>query len=372
MNLSTIKFPKDLDSDFLTTLKKRVRHYFKANNISRFGNANMVVKSIFMLSLYTLPYILMIAGIVTNVWLILLMWILMGLGKAGIGLSIMHDANHGAYSKNPTINKWMGASMSILGGSATNWKIQHNVLHHSYTNIDGMDEDINPGMIMRLSPHQKRYKLHRLQHLYCWFLYGIMTLGWLVTKDFKQLNRYKKKDLLKLHNVSYNKTLAKLILSKLGYVFLIIVLPILLLPIPWYLTIAFFLLMHFVCGLLLACVFQSAHVVPSSEYPLPDEEGNLENNWAIHQLLTTSNFSPSSRIFSWFIGGLNYQIEHHLFPNICHVHYKKLSKIVKETAQEFGLPYNSEPNFVKAVWNHARMLRDLGKYDMKDVKIAIH
>ena len=372
MDLSTIKFPKNVDTDFITTLKQRVREYFKTNNISRFGNTNMVFKSIFMLSLYTVPYLLMITGVITNFWLIFLMWALMGLGKAGIGLSIMHDANHGAYSKNKMVNKLMGATMSILGGSATNWKIQHNVLHHSYTNVDGMDEDINPGMIMRLSPHQKRRKLHRLQHLYCWFLYGIMTLGWVVSKDFKQLNRYKKKDLLKLHNVSYSKTLTGLILSKVGYIFLLVVLPILLLPVSWYMVLFFFFIMHFIAGLFLACVFQSAHVVPSSEYPLPDEDGNLENNWAIHQLLTTANFSPSSRIFSWFIGGLNYQIEHHLFPNICHVHYKKISKIVKETAQEFNLPYHSESNFIKAVYGHARMLRDLGKYDMKDMKFALH
>jgi linoleoyl-CoA desaturase len=104
-------------------------------------------------------------------------------------------------------------------------------------------------------------------------------------------------------------------------------------------------------------------VVPSSEYPTPDEEGQLQNNWAIHQMLTTANFSPKSSFFSWYIGGLNYQIEHHLFPNICHVHYRKISAIVKQTAQEFGVPYNVQPNFVKAVWSHGKMLKKLGRYD---------
>jgi linoleoyl-CoA desaturase len=125
-----------------------------------------------------------------------------------------------------------------------------------------------------------------------------------------------------------------------------------------------FFIMHFVGGLTLGVVFQSAHVVPSSEYPLPDEDGNMENNWAVHQMLTTADFSPRSRFFSWYIGGLNYQIEHHLFPNICHIHYRKLSSIVREVAGEFGIPYNVQPDFITAVANHGRMLKRLGKYDL--------
>ncbi len=104
-------------------------------------------------------------------------------------------------------------------------------------------------------------------------------------------------------------------------------------------------------------------MVPTSDYPLPDKEGILPDSWAIHQMMTTADFSPNSRIFSWYVGGLNYQIEHHLFPNICHVHYRKLSQIVKETAKEFGIPYNVQPTFIRAVWSHGKMLKQLGRTD---------
>ncbi len=362
--LKDIKFPKNRDSDFIVTLRNRVSEHFKSNNISRYGDVRMVLKTVVMLLLYFIPYTLMMTGVVTHTGVIFVMWVLMGLGMAGIGLSVMHDANHSAYSRKAGVNRLLGYLANIIGGSATNWKIQHNVLHHSFTNVEGMDEDIAPGIIMRFSPHQRRYKLHRVQHLYAWFFYGVMTLSWAFSKDFRQLFRYRKMGLINGKNKNtFGALIAELLLTKVFYYAYTIALPIILLPTPWWLTVICFITMHFVAGFVLACIFQSAHVMPTSEYPLPDQKGNLENNWAIHQLLTTTNFSPSSKIFSWYIGGLNYQIEHHLFPNICHIHYKSISNIVKETAQEFGLPYNSQPNFVKALLNHSKMLRTLGKYD---------
>jgi linoleoyl-CoA desaturase len=133
------------------------------------------------------------------------------------------------------------------------------------------------------------------------------------------------------------------------------------LAIPWWATILAFFTMQFICGLLLTTIFQLAHIMPTTKFPLPDTKGNVQESWAIHQLLTTTNFAPKSRIMSWYVGGLNYQIEHHLFPNICHIHYKKISPIVKKTAQEFGIPYHSEPNFFKAIASHIKMLKMLGR-----------
>ena len=132
------------------------------------------------------------------------------------------------------------------------------------------------------------------------------------------------------------------------------------LPFSWWLTLAFFFSMHFVAGLILASVFQPAHVMPTSEFPLPNENGIIENNWAVHQMYTTTNFAPNNKILSWFIGGLNYQIEHHLFPHVCHIHYSKINKIIEKTALEYGLPYNSEKTFRSALISHARMLKQLG------------
>ncbi|QSE99429.1 acyl-CoA desaturase [Fulvivirga lutea] len=321
----------------------------------------MFWKSFILLTAYAIPYVLLITGVITNVWLMLAAWMFMGATMSGIGFSIMHDANHGAYSQNKTINKYMGYVINLVGGSSVNWKIQHNVLHHTYTNVEGVDEDIDPGILMRLSPHAKHYKMHRLQHIYGWFLYSLMTFLWITTKDFRQLFRYKKMGLTKAQNVNVGWQLTKLALSKVVYYTIFLAIPLLTIAAPWWIIVIHFIAMHMVAGFILGIVFQPAHVMPTTQYPLPDEEGNLENDWAIHQLYTTTNFSPNNWFLNWYVGGLNFQVEHHLFPTICHVHYKKLSAIVRKTAEEFGLPYHQQPTFWKAISLHASMLKQLGQ-----------
>jgi linoleoyl-CoA desaturase len=217
---------------------------------------------------------------------------------------------------------------------------------------------------MRLSPHKKRLKIHSLQHIYGWFLYGLMTISWVTSKDYGQLKRYRDAGHLSLQNYSYKRLLTELIIFKILFVVYLLLIPMLFSETVWWKTIIFFVLMHFLQGFILTIIFQSAHVMPTSSYPLPDNNGNIDNNWAIHQMLTTTDFSPDSRIFSWFIGGLNYQVEHHLFPNVCHVHYRKLAEIVKKTVMEYGIPYHVQSNFIKALINHYRMLRRLGRNDL--------
>ena len=362
MENSSIKFDRSQNVEFYKTLQKRVRSYFKENKITRYGDWRMVLKSIFMLSLYLIPFILILTFFESPL-IVVLMWIVMGVGIAGVGLSIMHDANHGAYSKSKKINSFVGYVLYLAGGSDAMWRIQHNVLHHTYTNVTGMDEDIDPGKVMRFSPHEKRYNMHKYQHIYAWFLYGLMTIMWITVKDFKQLYRYKKMGLTQTQSSSFNKLLAITIISKLAYYGVFLVLPLIFSPVAWYITLLGFFLMHYVAGFILGCIFQPAHVVPSADYPMPDESGNIKADWAVSQLINTANFAPKSSFFSWYVGGLNFQIEHHLFPNICHVHYKKISKIVKSTAEEFNLPYNSEKTFAKALKVHAQMLYKLGNQD---------
>lgn len=361
MNYKSIKFSRDQEFNFIGILRKRVSDYFEQNKISKYGNTNMFIKSAILIIAYAVPYSLMVSGVITNTWLLLAAWMFMGATMAGIGFSIMHDANHGAYSSNKTVNKMMGYVINLVGGSSVNWKIQHNVLHHTYTNVEGVDEDIDPGILMRLSPHAKHYKMHRIQHIYGWFLYSLMTFLWITTKDFRQLHRYKKMGLTKAQNVKYGWQLFKLTMSKVIYYTIFLVIPLLTISAPWWQIVLFFIIMHMVAGFILGIVFQPAHVMPTTEYPLPDEKGNLENDWAIHQLFTTTNFSPNNFFLNWYVGGLNFQVEHHLFPNICHVHYKKISKIVRETAEEFDLPYHSQPTFWKAISLHASMLKQLGQ-----------
>ena len=363
MLYKNITFEKGHNEEFYKVLRQRVNQYFKTKNISRNANFSMVIKSIFMLTLYITPLVLLLTCEL-NVWQTLGLWLVMGFGMAGIGLSIMHDANHGAYSKNEKINGIIGKVMIIIGGNHTNWKIQHNVLHHTYTNITGLDEDINPpATFLRFSPNTPRIPIHRFQYLYAWFFYGLMTLVWFVNKDYSQASRYKKMGLIETQGITYAQHMAFIIVSKVIFAFIFLVLPFWLASTPWYITIIGFLIMEFVSGLTLGAIFQPAHVVPTSNYPMPDDSGNVHADWAVSQLYNTANFAPKAPLFSWYVGGLNYQVEHHLFPNICHVHYKKLSKIVSETAHEFKLPYNSNKTFLSALVEHTKMLKQLGRYD---------
>ncbi len=365
MQYKPVKFASQKTDEFLHQLRARVKHHFKESQISTYGNREMVIKTIIILMMYLVPYTLVISGWISNAWLLLLFWLTMGGFKAAIGMAIAHDANHGAYSSNNHVNNAIGFLLNMVGGFDANWKIQHNRLHHSYTNIDGHDEDIAPGPVLRLHPEQPWYKHHRTQHLYAWFVYSLMTLFWVTGKDFRQLRRYHKTGMLGKRPGRYQKLLWKLIGTKALYFAYMLVLPLLLSPAPWWLTILFFILMHLAAGLTLASIFQLAHVMPSSEFPMPDKDLRIESHWAVHQLETTTNFSQKSRIFSWFIGGLNFQIEHHLFPNICHIHYRQLSKIVAETAREYDLPYHVQGNFFQALGSHFRMLKMLGSQSFR-------
>lgn len=366
MNFKKPKFSHEQHAEFFVTLKKRVNHYFQQNQFSTTGDQRMIFKTIFMFTLYLTPYFMILFGDFSSGWIYLTLWLIMGFGMAGIGLSIMHDANHGVYSKNKMLNNLMCYSMNLIGSNAFIWKIQHNVLHHSFTNIEGADQDIDISFVMRFSPHQEHRWFHNFQHYYAWILYSWMTLARVFISDFTRIKQYRAMNLVSQKQAK--KELRISIMWKLSYFVYILILPILIHPEHWALFLLSFFMMHFICGFILALIFQTAHVMPSCEYPLMNEEGKIENSWAVHELLTTTNFSPKSRWFSWAIGGLNFQVEHHLFQNISHVHYRDISKIVRQTAEEFGLPYNSEGSFIKAVWNHAKMLRALGKGQMELVK----
>ena len=365
-----LKYSSTIGRDFESTLKKRVRGYFKENKLSKYANLNMKIKTAFMLALYFTPYVLVMVGIITNPWLITVSWIISGFGLAGIGMSVIHDANHGSYSKSNAVNYILGRVVNLVGAYAPTWKIQHNVLHHTYTNIQDFDEDVSPAVsVLRFTPNDTYRPIHRFQFIYAWFFYSLMTVMWVTTKDIGQIFRYKKMGLTKGQN--FNHLMIELIISKIVYYGYMVVLPILVLDIPWWSIFLLLILKHLVAGFTLAVIFILAHVVPDAAFPKPTTDLKIENNWAIHQLETTSNFAPKSRIFSWYIGGLNYQVEHHLFPNICHVHYRNLSKIVKQTAVEFNVPYYCEKTFLSAVISHKRMLHKLGQPSPQNLAMSI-
>nr|WP_290854965.1 acyl-CoA desaturase [Flaviramulus sp.] len=320
----------------------------------------MVTKTVFMLALFFVPLITLSLGLVSNVGLLFTMYILSGFGMAGIGMGVMHDAIHGSYSKNKKINTLLSYTFNLIGANATIWRIQHNVLHHTYTNIDNADDDLNAPFFLRFSPHAKHYWVHQFQHIYIWFFYGISTISWITTKDFVRLKRYRSMGFLdKKHE--YSKTLISMVAWKLFYYSYALILPMIMLPFSWYVILLAFISMHFVTGMLVSIVFQIAHIMPANDFPLPDNNGMMNDDWYRHQFATTSNFSPKSKILFWMIGGLNYQVEHHVLPDVCHIHYKNLTKIVSDTALEYNMPYNVKKSMAHAIWDHTKMLCALGK-----------
>ncbi len=359
--MKTIQFLKEDKNHetFSSSLRKNVNNYFKENHISPNGNATMYFKTFAMVSLYLVPFILILtihpSGLVA-----LGLTILMGIGVAGTGMGVMHDAVHGSYSKKKWVNNLLGGSLYLLGSNVLNWKIQHNVLHHTYTNINEYDEDIDSKGPIRLAEKSKLRAFHKYQYIHAFFFYGLMTLS-KTLNDFPQLAKYNKMGLTKGQNANPIGEYLLMIFRKVLYLALIIGLPMYFTDFNWWQVLIGFFIMHWVVGFILAVIFQLAHVVEGAEQPMPTSDGNIDNEFAIHQLLTTSDFARNNIFLNWFVGGLNFQVEHHLFPNICHVHYKNLSYIVEKTAKEYNLPYNLKPSFGAALSSHVKRLKELGR-----------
>lgn len=247
----------------------------------------------------------------------------------------------------------------MLGASSYMWNIMHNQIHHTYTNIPEHDDDLNPIFLIRLNPEKKLYKIHKFQHWYATLFYGFTSMSWVFLKDYVKIFE---KEIGSFSNRKHPvKELVIMFGSKLLYYFVFIALPMIVLDLSWWQVLIGFILMHIAQGITLAIVFQLAHVVENTNFPTPDEKGSIENNWAIHQLNTTANFAMKSKLATWFFGGLNYQIEHHLFPRICHVHYPAIAQIVEETAIAHNIPYIKNKTMWKAVRSHYRLLKKLGR-----------
>lgn len=358
MNTSIPTFSKQDSLKFFRTLNSRVNNYFKENNIQKTGNWKLHLKAVVLFTVFLTPYFLILT-LNMPFWVMLLLSVVIGVGMAGIGMNVMHDGNHGSYSNKSWINKMMGGTIYVLAGNVYNWQVQHNVLHHTYTNIHGHDEDLDAGRIIRFTQEATWHRFHKFQHYYSVFLYGLLTFNWALTTDFKQMRSYLKRKLSYGESKSPKILWTTLIITKIIYVSIWIVLP-MLIGITWWKVLIGFSVMHYTAGLILSIVFQLAHVIDETTNPVPNAEGEIENTWAIHQLYTTANFAPKNKIVNWFTGGLNHQIEHHLFPNISHIHYGKIAHIIKETAKECNLPYHEFRTMRDAVIAHFKHLKALG------------
>ena len=342
---------------FYSSLKNSVNSYFANAAKRKTGNIRLYAKTIVLILAATALYLILL--FLPMSWLPeVICSLFLGFILACIGFNVMHDANHGSYSSRKWVNEMLGLTLNALGGNNFIWKQKHNIVHHTYTNIDGIDDDIAKSPFIRMCGTQRWVPAHRVQHFYTPVLYAFSSIIWILYQDFDKYFKRRIVDtpLTKMSTADH----VIFWISKVLYLLFYIAIPVLLMG--WQSWLLFFLAMHVGLGFTLSIVFQLAHVVEETEFDsAAADEKQIENEWAIHQVRTTANFSPNRPILSWFVGGLNYQVEHHLFPRISHIHYPALSKLVQKECAAFGLPYNSLPSFGAAVVSHFRFIRDLGR-----------
>ncbi|MCU0352912.1 MAG: acyl-CoA desaturase [Cytophagales bacterium] len=331
--------------------------YFAANRLDRNGNARLLTKSAVQICCAVALYVVLVF-FTPPVALALPLCVLLGLHLAFIGFNVMHEGGHQSFSKHRWLNTSAGYFLNVLGGNIYFWKIKHNINHHTYTNIEGMDSDIDVKPFMRLHTEQPRRWFHKFQYLYWVMLYGISYVVWVFYHDFEKY--------FTGHVAAGNaqKTLARkehvvFWLTKVCYVAVYLAIPIW--QTGWLAALIGFVVVTFVCGLAISVVFQLAHVVEGTDFPQPQAgSGRMEREWAVHQVVTTADFATHNRVLSWLLGGLNFQVEHHLFPRISHVHYPAINRLVKETCREHGVPYLEYPSMRKAFASHLAHIRKMG------------
>ncbi len=343
------------DTSLQRDLKARVDAYFADAKLSRHATLGMVLKTAFYLGGAASLLALLASGLLPP-WLALLGSLLLGALVAGIGFNVGHDAIHGAWSARPRVNALLSRSFDLIGASSFYWAKAHNVVHHTYTNITGVDGDLEPGPWLLFYPRADTWRLHRFQHLYAMPLYCLTSIVWILKKD---LSEALKPD-LRTGKTATALELWQLFAWKGIHLALFLGLPLVFSGYPAWQVLVGYLAMHAVAGLSLAVVFQLAHVVEGVEYR-PSDAGRGRLPWAEHQLRTTADFAPNSALAMFACGGLNYQIEHHLFARICHVHYDALAPIVEDVARTHGIPYVRNSGFWSACASHLRVMKQLGR-----------
>lgn len=355
--MATPKFLNVKGSTFYQDLKDRVSNYFTETKKPATGNFGLYFKAVLFWVVYIALYV-HVVFFTPGTWWALSECLLMGGLTAAIGFNVMHDGGHGSFSNSKFWNKIAAFSVNALGASGIMWNNKHNIIHHTYTNIDGVDDDIEIKPLLRMCSSQKKYFIHRFQHIYVWFLYTLLLLVWVFESDYRKYFR-KKVGTVPIKPMSAFDHFA-FWFAKAAYAFMMIALPIYMVGfLPWmigFLTIAMF------AGFVLSVVFQLAHTVEDTTFPVPSADLNkIENEWAIHQIETTANFATKNKLISWLVGGLNFQIEHHLFPKISHIHYPAISKIIKQTCAEYGVKYIEFRRMRHAIVSHTIHLKNMGR-----------
>jgi len=357
MNVRKIKFQKP---QFKQVLNQRIKNYFLENHKKEQGNLLMYLKVLGILAWFAISYYLLVFTS-TSIWEGIGYSVLFAASWVAVGFNIQHDANHGAISKKAWINRMLGCTLDFLMGlNSRLWHFKHNQSHHTYTNISDADEDISLGWFARFTPTQSLHSIHKYQHLYMWVLYGVMIIRWQLFSDVLRFFYGKtEKEKMIMHTPG---NIVLFFAGKICFLTLFFIVPMLFHP--WWVVLLFYAVLFFFISVFLVTIFQLAHCVNEAEHPeLHEEKGYMiaEDEWIRHQLRTTVDFAPKNWLVTFYLGGLNYQVEHHLWTRTCHIHYPKIAAILEKTCKEFGLPYKSNPRFLGALASHYRFLKQMGQ-----------
>lgn len=351
---SRVRFNKN--TAFSADLRGRVDGYFAKHGFARDGGARMLGKTAILFAWLIGSYVALLA--LGSSWLaVVLLGISCGLALAGLGMGVQHDGGHRAYSSKRWINRGAASVLDLLGASSYVWRTKHGIVHHTYPNVEGADDDLEAGPFARLSPGQPHRRMHRFQHLYMWPLYGFLTVKWSLFDDFHNIARGRVGN----HPLAAprGRELAIFVIGKLAHLSWAVIVPMLVLGVGK--ALVFYAALSAAGGITLSVVFQLAHCVEEAQFVDPDAHaGGVVLDFSAHQLATTIDFACDSKWLSWYVGGLNFQAVHHLFPRVCHVHYPALAKIVAATAAEHGVPYTAAPTLRAALRSHYRWLRRMG------------
>lgn len=352
-----VKFPPH--TSLRDRLNDAVREYFDSRGLSRHGGGRMWLKTAAIVTWAVASWVVLVF-VVANWWQALLAATSLGLAVAGIGFNVQHDGGHGAFSRKKLGNRLTARALDLVGGSSYIWNYKHNIFHHHYTNVEGVDDDLRAEPFLRLAPGQPRYWFHRFQHLYVWLLYAFFPPKWAWIDDLRDVIRGRAAG----HRIERPKgwDLAWLLGAKLLFAGWTWVIPLLLHS--WWQVLAIYGFVALVVGTTIGTVFQLAHCVEEAEIvKRPEGQERMQRSWAEHQLATTADFAPRSRFLSWYLGGLNFQVEHHLFPRVCHIHYPELARVVSGVCAESGVPHHTHPSLWRALRSHVRFLKRMGRPD---------
>jgi len=346
------------DTSLYRSLKAEVTRYFADTGKSPRADWRFGLKAGIVVSAAAVLYACLVF-VASAWWQALPLMVGLGLAVAAIGFNVGHDGGHGTVSRHSVINRLAAFAFDVCGGSSYVWRFKHNRIHHQYTNLDGLDADIEAGPFLRLAPTQPLRAWHRYQHWYAWALYGLLIVKWHFVDDVRDVITGRVGATRIPRPVGLE--LALFVAGKLILLTLAFGLPLAFHPLGA--VLAGYFVVAGTTGVVLSTVFQLAHCVDLADFPTPGTTapGQLDTSWAEHQIATTVDFARDSRVLGWLLGGLNFQTEHHLFTTVSHVHYRALSPVFARACRAHGIVARAQPSLWLALQSHARWLRRMGR-----------